>query len=355
MYWGPDNNTLQFVQVQIAVDTRQGVIQIASATHQQQSLAFLASVRKTTATTAPSRASTLSHRSQAVKVLSKLLHAPSEATQQAASVFGSTQMMSTGAQQQQGGLMGIEASLQLANIGLLGLGSPAAASVGPAVSWAALQMCPSDAAASLQFTTVGTEIGSAVQNSGRSSHSIQSGHGRTVMLGVVTKPMSALHESFEAETAAVLAELCTGHQPVLQAMSSTNTMAQDSSTELSTEQGVLAETVAAVAQQTVAEEQHTQLQQPAIHARLLAMDAHERRMFIQAQVCCWPHTITEQACGTLPGMCTFLWHCLLYVKQVMQLMLPSACYDTKPTVCQLHLCNDNKAHNAQLTAPEPEE
>ena len=299
------NNILQFVQVQIAVDTRQMVIQIASATQQQQSLAFSASVCKTTATAAPSRASTLSHRPQAVTMLSKLLHAPSEATRQAASVFGSIQMMSTDAQQQQGDLMGIEASLQLANIGKLGLGSPAAASVGPAVSWAALQMCPLDAAGSLQFMTVGIEIGSAVQNRGHSSHSIQSGHGRTVMLGVVTKPVSALHEGFGAETAAALAELCTGHQPVLQAISSINTgKAQDSSTELSTEQGVLADTVPAVAQQTVADEQHTEPQQPAVHARLLAMDAHERRMFIQAQVCCWLRTVTEHACRKLPGTCT---------------------------------------------------
>lgn len=291
------------IQVQVAVNTRSGTIQMATASpQQQQSLLFSASVCKTGNTAVVSTTSCLNQPGSAVTAFSKLLQASSKAPMKAASVFGSVCLSSTATQKEQAGVMGIEASLQLANIGKVGLKSQAAAaSVGTAATWEALQMCPPKPAEALQDMTVGVQIGSTGQGGSFSDHRLHAGHNSTTMQGVITRPVSALHHSNMGQLHMAQPDAMpqAGPQPASALQSAPSTCnAADMSSSTIRAAGVAAVTSAAPAH-------HSELppvsEQAALHSRLLAMDPNERRMFIQAQVRTTPAVLSiTKTCHWFP-------------------------------------------------------
>ena len=205
------------------------------------------------------------------------------ASQKSAAVFGRVQLSAAAIQQGQAGAMSIEGSLQLANTGKLGHGSLAAASVGMAATWEALQMCPPNTADSLQFMTVGVQNGSI-----HSNHRLHAAHGSAAMWGVVTKPVYLQPGSSMGATAVPVVTPQTALLPV-DSIASSRT-----------------DTPADAAQQAVTNAEQLQADQPVIHSKLLAMGVHERKMFIQAQVCwsgCYTYATTVSS-----AICTVLFN-----------------------------------------------
>lgn len=271
------------MQVQVAVDTSSGAIQIiqmAAAAPHQSSLIFSASICKAASTATPSN-STSSHQS-APTLLSKLLHGTGYPAVRVESVLmGSVGWPVAAAQQERAGVMGIEASLQLANLGKLGSDSPAAAAtVGPAATWQALQMCPTNAADSLQNVTVGVQIGGRFPGSSWTDHSLQAEHGTTFMQGVVTRPGSAVPHSDLAQ----LQLPVSGSTP--QVLSTTLQSASDQVATMGSLADSMRDVPAMGASRDAGQiDQQAMSESAGLQSRLLAMDAHERKMFIQAQVC----------------------------------------------------------------------
>ena len=276
--WWTDNVLRQpvyYLQVQVAVDTASGVIQMKEARQHQQSLAFSASLHKATPAAPVSTTSSLKQPSQ---LASMLMHALPPASQKSAVAFGTVHLSATVAQQEQAGAMSMEGSLQLANVSKLSCGSLAAASAGMAATWEALQMCPPNAADSLQFMTVGVS-----NDSIHSDHMLHTAHWCAAIRGLGTKPVSM------QPVAAPSLPLATPQTAQLPVGSAANG-SMDSRAE--------------AAQQAVTNADQLQADQPAVHRKLLAMDVHERKMFIQAQVCC-----LRTACTTLDAKCCL--HCVV--------------------------------------------
>lgn len=140
-------------------------------------------------------------------------------------------------------------------------------------------MCPPNAADSLQNVTVEVQTGGRFPGSSWTDHSLQAGYDNTFMLGVVTRPVSAVPHSDLAQ----LQSSVPGCSP-----QSTALLSAPVSDQVAT-MGSLADSISSVAavrasRDVMQIEQQAMSEQAGLQSRLLAMDAHERRMVIQAQV-----------------------------------------------------------------------
>ena len=248
---GSFSMALFYLQIQVMVDTARGSIQMSAATAHDQVLFFTASLQQGTGKAVAKQPGSHSSSSQITGMLSKLLSRPptDDAT---ASLIASMHGSESASDDDWACATALECSMQLACIGKLSqAAAPAAAAVGTAAAFKALQMQMSTAASQPQHITATVPSGSDMSGSRYSDQSLLTRQGTSSLEGLICKPvlLSTAVISLDA------GDLLVAQQPPHSAATEGAMSGQPE-------------------------------QQPAValHARFLAMDAQERRLAIQAQV-----------------------------------------------------------------------